>query len=101
MGLGAFVSKNLSCHFKHGLTAWEYKWIPLGVIRDPVHTFAKGNLWLFMDIAPWHYALSMSSSSFNQCRTQRDVSKFTHIKKEVINVPWSNCLPIIKNLKAL
>ncbi len=35
-----------------------------------------------------------------QCPTQRDVSKFTHIKEEVINAPWSNCLPIIKNLKS-
>src|SRR5690554_7245636 len=53
-----------------------------------------------MDIAPWHYAWSMSSTSFNQCRIQRDVSKFTHIKEEVINVPWSSCLPIIKHLKS-
>lgn len=100
MGLGAFASKTVAAIFKHGLTAWGYKWIPLGVIRDPVHTFAKGNLWLFMDIAPWHYAWSMSSTSFNQCRIQRDVSKFTHIKEEVINVPWSSCLPIIKHLKS-
>nr|WP_218954012.1 hypothetical protein [Acinetobacter sp. C15] len=100
MGLGAFASKTVAAIFKHGLTAWGYKWIPLGVIRDPVHTFAKGNLWLFMDIAPWHYAWSMSSQSFNQCRTQRDVSKFTHIKEEVLNIPWSSCLPIIKHLQS-
>ena len=39
-------------------------------------------------------------ASFNQCRTQRDVSKFNHIKEKVINAPWSSCLPIIKNLKS-
>ncbi|WP_171405355.1 DUF2515 family protein [Acinetobacter radioresistens] len=100
MGLGAFASKTVAAVFKHGLTAWGYKWMPLSVIRDPVHSFAKGNLWLFMDIAPWHYAWSMSSASFNQCRTQRDVSKFTHIKKEVRNIPWSSCLPIIKHLQS-
>ena len=44
--------------------------------------------------------LSMSSASFNQCRTQRDVSKFTHIKEEVRNIPWSSCLPIIKHLQS-
>ncbi|MEG0431538.1 MAG: hypothetical protein RR536_08135, partial [Anaerovoracaceae bacterium] len=99
MGLGAFASKTVAAVFKHGLTVWGYKWVPLSVIRDPVHSFAKGNLWLFMDIAPWHYAWNMSSASFNQCRTQRDVSKFTHIKEEVRNVPWSSCLPIIKHLQ--
>ena len=100
MGLGAFASKTVAAIFKHGLTAWGYKWIPLGVIRDPVHTFAKGNLWLFMDIAPWHYAWSMSSASFGQCRAKRNVSNFTHIKEEVRNVPWSSCLPIIKHLQS-
>lgn len=106
MGLGAFASKTVAAVFKHGLTAWGYKWIPLispistPLVRDPVHSFAKGNLWLFMDIAPWHYAWSMSSSSFNLCRTQRNVSKFTHIKEVVMNVPWSQCLPIIKQLQS-
>lgn len=100
MGLGAFASKTVAAVFKHGLTMWGYKWVPIGLIRDPVHSFAKGNLWLFMDIAPWHYAWSMSPSSFNLCRTQRNVSKFTHIKEEVRNVPWSSCLPIIKHLQS-
>ena len=100
MGLGAFASKTVAAIFKHGLTTWGYKWVPIGVIRDPVHSFAKGNLWLFMDIAPWHYAWNMSSKSFNQCKTQRNVLKFTHIKEEVCNVPWSNCLPIIKHLQS-
>ncbi|WP_171525056.1 MULTISPECIES: DUF2515 family protein [Acinetobacter] len=107
MGLGAFASKTVAAVFKHGLTAWGYKWIPIispfvltPLVRNPVHSFAKGNLWLFMDIAPWHYAWSMSSQSFNQCRTQRDVSKFTHIKEEVLNIPWSSCLPIIKHLQS-
>ena len=98
MGLGAFASKTVAAVFRHGLTVWGYKWIPLGIVRDPVHDFAKGNLWLFMDIAPWHYAWSASSASFNQCEDEREVTKFTHIKNEVMNLPWSNCLPIIKNL---
>lgn len=100
MGLGAFASKTVAAIFKHGLTAWGYNWIPLGVIRDPVHTFAKGNLWLFMDIAPWHYAWSMSSKSFNDCRVKRNISDFTHIQEEVKNLPWSSCLPIIKHLQS-
>ncbi|ENU30094.1 hypothetical protein F991_01891 [Acinetobacter sp. CIP-A165] len=97
MGLGAFASKTVAAVFKHGLTRYGY-WIPSDKIRNPVHAFAKGNLWLFMDIAPWHYAWSASPVSFNQCKTQRDVSNFTHIKNEVMNLPWSSCLPQIKNL---
>lgn len=81
------------------MTTWGYKWVPIGLIRDPVHSFAKGNLWLFMDIAPWHFAWSMSSKSFDDCKEKRDVAKFTHIKEEVLNIPWSNCLSIIQNLK--
>lgn len=95
MGLGAFASKTVAAVFKHGLTAWGYKWAPViggglggilggtvinSMIRDPVHDFAKGNLWLFMDIAPWHYAWSASPASFNQCKDERKVSKFTHIR---------------------
>lgn len=99
MGFGAFASKTVAAIFKHGLTAWGYAWIPVGAIRDPVDSFAKGNLWLLMDIAPWHYAWSMSSASFNQCKTQRNVSKYTHIKEQVKNLPWSSCLPIIKYLQ--
>jgi hypothetical protein len=53
-----------------------------------------------MDIAPWHYAWSMSSASFDLCRAQRNISKFTHIKEEVRNDPWSSCLPIIEHLKS-
>ncbi|MCR4530714.1 DUF2515 family protein [Acinetobacter venetianus] len=99
MGLGAFASKTVAAVFKHGLTRNGYKWIPLGFVRDPVHSFAKGNLWLFMDIAPWHYGWSASSFSFNQCKVQRNVSNYRHIKKEVMNLPWSNCLPVISNLQ--
>lgn len=113
MGLGAFASKTVAAIFKHGLTKFGYKWAPViggglggivggkainSMIRDPVHDFAKGNLWLFMDIAPWHYAWSASSASFTQCKEEREVTKFTHIKNEVMNLPWSNCLPVIKNL---
>ncbi|WP_447500728.1 DUF2515 family protein [Acinetobacter oleivorans] len=113
MGLGAFASKTVAAIFKHGLTAWGYKWAPVisgaiggvltapvisSMIRDPVHSFAKGNLWLFMDIAPWHYAWSASSASFKNCMKARKVSGFKHIKKEVENLPWSNSLSVIKQL---
>lgn len=99
MGLGAFASKTVAAILKHGLTTWGYKWIPISLVRDPIHSFAKGNLWLFMDIAPWHYAWSMSPATFQSCKKLRNVSQFTHIKSQVYNIPWSGCLPIIEQLK--
>lgn len=69
------------------------------IAKPPVHTFAKGNLWLFMDIAPWHYAWSASAVSFRQCIELRDVIHFTRIKQSVMNLPWSNCLLKINNLR--
>ncbi|KXO74275.1 hypothetical protein AYL20_12635 [Acinetobacter venetianus] len=99
MGLGAFASKTVAGVFKHWLTSNGYKWIAFDLVRGPVHYFAQGNMWLFMDIAPWHYAWSASSSSFNQCKFQRNVSKYKHIKKEVMNLPWSSCLTVINNLQ--
>lgn len=33
MGLGAFASKTVAAIFKHGLTAWGYKWVPISVIE--------------------------------------------------------------------
>ena len=86
--------------FNHGLTMTGY-YTPVAefIARPPVHTFAKGNLWLFMDIAPWHYAWSASAVSFRQCIESRDVTQFTRIKQPVMNLPWSNCLPKINNLR--
>ena len=100
MGLGAFASKTVAMVFNHGLTMTGY-YAPVAefIARPPVHTFAKGNLWLFMDIAPWHYAWSSSPTSFKQCIESRDVIHFTRIKQSVMNLPWSNCLPKINNLR--
>ncbi|MBJ8418497.1 DUF2515 family protein [Acinetobacter courvalinii] len=110
MGLGAFASKTVATVFNNGFVKIGYKWIPvaslipltppgtLGFVRDPIHTFATGNLWLFMDIAPWHYAWSASPKSFSNCKKQRNVAQFTHIKQTVMNIPWSKCLTQINNL---
>ena len=99
MGLGAFASKTVANVFDHWGSQTGYSApIIVNTIKEPIDLFALGNLWLFMDIAPWHYAWSASSKTFDSCRTQRNISKFTHIKKEVMNLPWSSCLPEIKYL---
>ncbi|MFH4288996.1 hypothetical protein WAJ05_19310, partial [Acinetobacter baumannii] len=53
----------------------------------------------FMDIAPWHLAWSASSESFKSCKGTRDTSTFKFVKPALMNLPWSSCLPSIKNLK--
>lgn len=99
MGLGAFASKTVAAVFKHGLTRYGYYFTPLSFVRDPVHAFAKGNLWLFMDIATWHYAWSVSPSSFNSCKSIRNTNNYKHIKTSLDNLPWSSCLSQIKYLQ--
>jgi len=95
MGLGAFASKTVATIFKHRGSVLGYN----ANVQEAINLFALGNLWLFMDIAPCHLAWSASSASFDKCKSLRDVSQFTHIKNEVMNLPWSSCLPKINNLK--
>ena len=95
MGLGAFASKTVATVFKHRGSVLGYN----VNVQEAINLFALGNLWLFMDIAPWHLAWSTSQKSSEQCKNLRDVSQFTHIKNTVMNLPWSSCLPKINNLK--
>ncbi len=96
MGLGAFASKTVATIFKHWGSLLGYN---VGV-QEAINLFARGNLWLFMDIAPWHLAWSVSSESFKSCKDTRDTSTFKFVKPALMNLPWSSCLPSIKNLKA-
>jgi hypothetical protein len=95
MGLGAFASKTVATIFKHWGSLLGYN---VGV-QEAINLFARGNLWLFMDIAPWHLAWSTSSKSFISCKDQRDTSKYKFVKPALMNLPWSSCLPSVKNLK--
>ncbi|SEO77731.1 DUF2515 family protein [Acinetobacter sp. yr461] len=95
MGLGAFASKTVATIFKHWGSLLGYN---VGV-QEAINLFARGNLWLFMDIAPWHLAWSASSESFKSCKGTRDTSTFKFVKPALMNLPWSSCLPSIKNLK--
>lgn len=90
MGFGAFASKTMGMVFSHFGTAIGFK---VG-IREAANVFAKGNFWLFMDLAPWHYAWSACPKSFESCFESRDTESFEHLKEVMTNLPWFNDVPI-------
>lgn len=68
MGLGAFASRTVH----YGLDDWRMTFTP-----SAANVLSIGNFWLFMDIAPWHFAYSQCAGSFQQCAKERDARKFT------------------------
>lgn len=100
MGLGAFASKTVAAVFNDMVTQAGHsadqivKLISMGKYDlegfgiSGVHTFAKGNLWLFMDIAVWHFVWNMSPKDFEYCHAQRDTRKYIHIQQPFNNLPW-------------
>lgn len=108
MGLGAFASKTVAATFNSwvtttGLWAAKVRYVPKWAekYRDAAksaHIFAKGNLWLFMDVAPWHWAWALSPGSFEQCKASRNASNYVAPVKKALNaLPWaSTALPGVK-----
>lgn len=92
MALGAFASKTVACT----LELWRVQMAP-----PTYHGLGKGNLWLFNDIAGWHFYYSRYQSSFETCRDKRDTSNLVKpVKSQVNKLPWSaEALGKIKNLK--
>ncbi len=111
MGLGAFASKTVAATFNSwvtttGLWAAKFEAVPKWAekYRDAAksaHIFAKGNLWLFMDVAPWHWAWALSPGSFEQCKASRNASNYVAPVKKALNaLPWaSTALPGVKGFK--
>ena len=105
MGLGAFASKTVAATFDSWMTRTGYQGnkIISNYLDAPksVHIFAKGNLWLFMDVAPWHWAWALSPGSFEQCKTSRNASNYVAPVKKALNaLPWaSTALPGVKGFK--
>ena len=106
MGLGAFASKTVAATFDSLMTRAGYqgnKIIFNNHLDAPksVHIFAKGNLWLFMDVAPWHWAWALSPGSFEQCKASRNASNYVAPVKKALNaLPWaSTALPGVKGFK--
>lgn len=99
MGLGAFASKTVAMVFNATRSTIAYNFDIFIDSDEALDTFAKGNLWLFMDISLWHYVWSVSPSSFEKCKGKRDVRKFVDLKTSINNLPWSSCLSDINYLK--
>ena len=105
MGLGAFASKTVAATFDSWMTRTGYQGnkIISNYLDAPksVHIFAKGNLWLFMDVAPWHWAWALSPGSFEQCKASRNASNYVAPVKKALNaLPWaSTALPGVKGFK--
>lgn len=112
MGLGAFASKTVAAVFDHivsktgsnadalikSISSDHYNLDSFGV--SGIHTFAKGNLWLYMDISVWHFVWAKSSEDFKICINNRDTTTYKKVKSSLYNFPWSSCLTTINNLKA-
>lgn len=98
MGLGAFASKTVAIVF--GAFRSEAAYLT-GMLNsdDALNAFAKGNLWLFMDISVWHYLWSASPTSFAKCKGQRNTQNFVDLRASINNMPWSSCLSDISYLR--
>lgn len=109
MGLGAFASKTVAQTFNNpdviGLYLATQKMLESSY-RDlnagkAINIFAKGNLWLFMDIAPWHYAWRASPQTFKDCSKQRNSDQYEpKVKSAFKSLPWaSTAIPQVQNFK--
>ena len=102
MGLGAFASKTVAATFKALLirTGYQGNKVTANFLDAPksVHIFAKGNLWLFMDVAPWHWAWALSPGSFEECKGSRNANNYVAPVRNALNaLPWaSTALPGVK-----
>ncbi len=112
MGLGAFASKTVAAVFDHivsktgsnadalikSISSDHFNLNSFGVAG--IHTFAKGNLWLYMDISVWHFVWAKSSADFKICVGSRNTTTYKKVKSSLYNFPWSGCLTKVNNLKA-
>ena len=99
MGLGAFASKTVAQILAGFLTNVHHTTASLVMdSANAVHIFAKGNMWLFMDIAPWHYAWAASPETFKNCSKQRNSEHYeAKVKSAFKSLPWaSRAIPEVK-----
>lgn len=92
MAYGAFASKTVACSLDDNRV----------VMIDPVFKgLAKGNFWLFMDIAGWHWYWNNYKNSFNTCQLQRGADKCVpEVKTVLAKMPWAaDALPKISQFK--
>jgi hypothetical protein len=92
MALGAFASKTVACSLE-SLRVQALPHVQSGL--------ARGNFWLFMDIAPWHWYWSKSPGSFWMCEPSRRADACAAPVRKVIEVlPWAQAsLPKIAQMQ--
>lgn len=90
MGLGAFASKTVAGIFNDWMVTLGHN-LPYFKFES-AHVLAKGNLWLFMDIAPWHWAYTNDPESFYKCKRERSSDNFMEpaVKKAMMALPWAD-----------
>ncbi|VUD40397.1 hypothetical protein TDB9533_00184 [Thalassocella blandensis] len=109
MALGAFASKTVACL----LDSFQVQSSYLGgfITNDNIDAreiawgLAKGNLWLFSDIAPPHHFYNFHPEHFFNgmaCIDKRDANNFVEpVKSNVLELRWSDiALPKINNFNA-
>jgi len=106
MGLGAFASKTVACMLNSAqikLTTLDF-----GLIMSAGYEgLAKGNFWLFQDVASWHFLYNMSVTKgegyegFVQCQNIKSADTLCETPKNIVKnkLPWAKeALPLIGNL---
>ena len=90
--LAAFASKTVACSIEDPRVK---------TIGTVLQGLGKGNMWLFYEIAPWHWAYSLSSQSFDMCKATRSGDNFVPpILDSIKAMPWAKeALPKMNNLK--
>lgn len=109
MGLGAFASKTMAMVFGAWRTtgAYAFNWIAefysilttteKAHVQHSINTLAKGNLWLAMDIIPWHLAWDNDKVGFKKCIDSRNLAEFKNLKPAIDSSPWSGSVPNMIN----
>jgi hypothetical protein len=94
MALGAFASKTVACTF-------EYKRVKTQTLftEKVKDGLAKGNLWLFCDIAGWHRYYTVHGNTFDHCMDSRNACLLVdELLESQKNIPWAQeVLPKIGN----
>lgn len=67
-GLAAFASKQVACTLDHPALAQA--------APDTAVALGKGNLWLYNDAWPWHFAWALCPGSVHMCMDKRSAENF-------------------------
>ncbi|UYZ81556.1 DUF2515 family protein [Moraxella bovis] len=92
MGLGAFASKTMAMVFGAIRSIGGFNF-DVEKSRSAINILAKGNLWLAMDIVPWHLAWAQDKEGFKKCMNSRDFKEFKNLKPAIDSLPWSGSVP--------